>query len=327
MMGVSPSHGEASVSKPSSDNQTDDLPTPLISINIPQSLLKKPTSPITHTYIRKNVKKVSSLLVPSPTKPSTPLIEHSPLENIKRETTGVSPNPKKVLNKEKEEHIGCKAHTTDFAQSAGQDGVNISKTFPMATLGEQSSKGPICQETKGVEGASARQKTSTTKRSKDPSRVVNTPKGGEDRYNYQELMDTIGNINLDVIKRGSDIEEMKLVILSQQVQITKLKKMVMKLVQKNKRKQYVLKKSGDAFNKAEKQDEGEKHSPIGMEDQFKGELNKETENSKAAETEPAAVTEKEVETEKTATETSLSREEMEIAETLVKANNDTPKAT
>ncbi|KAI3746836.1 hypothetical protein L6452_09278 [Arctium lappa] len=96
----------------------------------------------------------------------------------------------------------------------------------MATLGEHSSKGPRCQETKGVEGAYARQKT-PTKRSKDPSRMVNTPKGGEDRYNYEELMDTIGNINIDVLKQGADIEEMKLVILSQQVQITKLKKMVL----------------------------------------------------------------------------------------------------
>ncbi|KAI3701743.1 hypothetical protein L6452_27053 [Arctium lappa] len=192
---------------------------------------------------------------------------------------GVSPNPKKVLNKEKEEHIGCKAHTTDFAQSAGQDSVNISKTFPMATLGEQSSKGPRCQETKGVEGAFARQKTST-KRSKDPSWVVNTPKGGEDIYNYDELMETMGNINLDVIKQGADIEEMKLVILSQQVQITKLKKMVLRLVKKKRRKQYVLKKRGDDFNKGERQAEGEKQSPVGMESKAKLDTPKATPKAK-----------------------------------------------
>ncbi|KAI3672560.1 hypothetical protein L6452_38651 [Arctium lappa] len=106
------------------------------------------------------------------------------------------------------------AHTTDYAQSAGQDSVNIPKTFPTATLGEQSSKGPRCQETKGVEGASSRKKT-PTRRSKDPSKVVKTPKGGEHRYTYNELMETIANVNLDVIKQGSEIEEMKKVIISQ----------------------------------------------------------------------------------------------------------------
>ncbi|KAI3735607.1 hypothetical protein L6452_15114 [Arctium lappa] len=120
----------------------------------------------------------------------------------------------------------------------GQDSVNIFKTFPTATLGEQSSKGPRCQETKGV---NTRQKT-PTKTSKDPSKVVNTPKGGEDRYNYEELMETIANVNLDVLKQGAEIEEMKMVILSQQVQITKLKKMVLRLVQKKRRTQFVLKK-------------------------------------------------------------------------------------
>ncbi|KAI3677943.1 hypothetical protein L6452_37217 [Arctium lappa] len=124
-----------------------------------------------------------------------------------------------------------KRPSKDFS---GQDSVNIFKTFPTATLGEQSSKGPRCQETKRVEDASARQKT-PTKRSKDPSRVVNTPKRSEDRYNYEELMETLGNINLDVLKQGAEIEEMKLVILSQQVQISKLKKMVLRLVQEKKR--------------------------------------------------------------------------------------------
>ncbi|KAI3715037.1 hypothetical protein L6452_22002 [Arctium lappa] len=172
----------------------------------------------------------------------------------------------------------------------------------MATLNEQSFKGPRCQETKGVEGDSARQKTSTTKCSNDPSKGGNTPGEGEDRYNYQELMDTMGNINLDVIKQGSDIKEMKLVILSQQVQITKLKKLVKKLVQKRKRKQFVLKKRADAFKKGEKQDEKEKLSP--------------------SEKAQAAVNEK-----TQAAVTGLSVEELEIVETLVKAKNETPKAT
>ncbi|KAI3718170.1 hypothetical protein L6452_19025 [Arctium lappa] len=304
MMIVSPTHGEASVSKPSSDNQTDDLPTPLISINIPPSLLKKPTSPITHTYIRKKVKKVPSLLVPSPTKPSSPIMEHSPLENIQRETTGVSPNPKKVLNKEKEEHMGCKAHTTDFAQSAGQDSVNISKTFPMATLGEQSSRDPRCQETKGVEGASARQRT-PTKSSSDLPRV------------------------------GKLIEEIQIVILSQQVQISKLKKMVLKHVQKKKRTKFIMKKRSiphDASKEGDNRAESEKQSPLGMDSTFEGEKGKEAETSTAVETEPEVETFKKAASiglaaETEATVTRLSIEEIEIAETLLKAKTSTPKAT
>ncbi|KAI3735815.1 hypothetical protein L6452_15333 [Arctium lappa] len=55
MMGVSPSHGEASGSQPTSDHPTDDLPTPLVSSNPPQIPIVKPTSPITKTYIRKKV--------------------------------------------------------------------------------------------------------------------------------------------------------------------------------------------------------------------------------------------------------------------------------
>ncbi|KAI3685125.1 hypothetical protein L6452_34359 [Arctium lappa] len=217
--------------------------------------------------MRKKVKKAPSLLVPSPTKPLSSLMENSPLENIYRETTGVSPNPKEVLTEEMHEHMGEKDATT-FA-STEEDSGNINKTSPMATLDEQSSKGPRCQETKGVEGAFTRQKTSTTKRSNDPPKVVNTPKGGEDRYDYNELMETMGNINLDVIKQGKNIEEMKL---------------------------------------GENQEaEAEKESTSEMGFDFEGE--------KVTEIEPQAA------------ETRLSVEELEVAETLVKAKNDTPKAT
>ncbi|KAI3685687.1 hypothetical protein L6452_34943 [Arctium lappa] len=222
----------------------------------------------------------------------------------------------------------------------GQDSVDIFKTFPTATLGEQSSKGPRCQETKGVEGACARQKTST-KRSKDPSTVVNTPKGGEDRYNYEDMMETIANVNLDVLKQGAEIKEMKLVILSQQVQITKLKKMVLRLVQKKKRTQFVLKKSSiprDASKKGESQAEVDKQSPVRMKVKFEGETSVEKEREIGAKsvkevvTTPTAVTAKEVETTPAAVttpaaETKLSREEIQIAKTLVKAKLDTPKAT
>ncbi|KAI3681115.1 hypothetical protein L6452_35898 [Arctium lappa] len=270
--------------------------------------------------------KVPSLLVSSPEQPTSPLMEHSPLENIQRETTGVSPNPKKVLSKEKEEHVGSKAHTTDFAQGMDQDSVNIFKTLPTETLDEQSSKGPRCQETKGVAGASARQKAST-KRSKDLSRVVNTPKGGEDRYNYDELMKTIGNVNLDVISQGKEIKEMKQVIISQQEQIAKLKKLVLKLVHKRKRTKFVLKIRGNAHDASKKRENSEAME-FQVEGEFSGVAEKkgEKETEKEAETDEAAEIEKETKTQPTAV-IEMSMEEIEIAKTLVKAKHDTPKAT
>ncbi|KAI3758536.1 hypothetical protein L6452_06101 [Arctium lappa] len=194
-------------------------------------------------------------------------------------------------------------------------------------------KVPGAKKPRGVEGVSARQKT-PTKTSKDPSRVVNTPKGGEDRYNYVELMKTIANVNLDVIKQGVEIEEMKLVILSQQMQISNLKKMVLRLVQKKKRKQFVLQKRSiphDASKKGDSQAEFEKQSPVRMESHFEGEIGAEVETTKEVENTSAAVTTPEVvtavETDKVAAETGMSAEEIAIAETLVKAKNDTPKAT
>ncbi|KAI3718957.1 hypothetical protein L6452_19842 [Arctium lappa] len=231
--------------------------------------------------------------------------DNFPSENIQRETTGVSPNPKKVLNKEKEEHVGNEAHTTDFAQSVGQDSVNIFKTFPTETLGEQSSKGP---------------------------RVVNTPKEGEDRYTYDELMDTLGTLSQEITDQALEIKDMQQVILSQQLQITKLKKMLLRLVHKKKKTKFVLKMRSidhDASKKGETTEaETEKQSPVGMESKFEGELGTEAENSKAAEISLAAEIEKAaVETEKVATETRLTIEEIQIAETLVKAKADTPKAT
>ncbi|KAI3759103.1 hypothetical protein L6452_06678 [Arctium lappa] len=134
--------GMASGSSLSLDHPTESQSQPSISISIPQSLLQKPTSPITNTYIRKKVKKAPSLLVPSPTKPLSPLMEISPLENIYRETTRVSPNPKEVLTEEMPEHMGEKAATTPA--STEEDSGNINKTSPMATLNEQSFKGPRC---------------------------------------------------------------------------------------------------------------------------------------------------------------------------------------
>ncbi|KAI3692633.1 hypothetical protein L6452_32453 [Arctium lappa] len=342
MMVVSqPQEGMAAGSRPSLDNPNASQSQPSHSISIPQSLLHKPTSPLTRTYKRKQVKKAPSLLVPSPTKPLSPLLEHSPIENIQRESNRVSPNPQEVLFKEMEEHMGEKAATT--SASTEKDSGNISKTFPMATLNEQSFKGPRCQETTGVDSASARQQDSTTKKSHDPLKEGNTFGEGEGRYNYQELMDAMGNINLDVIQQGKDIEEMKMVILSQQVQIAKLMKMVTRLIQKKRRKQFVLKKRAnvqDPFNKGEKQEgETEKESSAEKRVEVEGETEhgieaKTVNTAKTEETVNAAKTEETINAaevqeaaETEAAEAGLSVEEMEIVETLVKAKNDTPKAS
>ncbi|KAI3759566.1 hypothetical protein L6452_07465 [Arctium lappa] len=300
--------GMAAGSRPSLDIPTASQTQPSHSISIPQSLLHKPNSPITQTYKRKQVKKVPSLLVPSPTKPLSPLREDSPLENIYRETTGVSPNPKEVLSEVEVEHMGEKVATT--SASTEKNIGNISKTFPMATLGEQSSKGPRCQETTGVDSASARQKTSINKRSYDPSKEGNTSGEGEDRYNYQELMDAMGNINMDVIKQGQEIEELKLIVLSQQEQIIKLKQMVRKLNLQRKKKQFVLRRRKPVTD-APKKGESESDAKAKREQESKHDV--EGENEKAAETEPAAET--------------INTAKLEIAETLIKAKHDTPKVT
>ncbi|KAI3758865.1 hypothetical protein L6452_06437 [Arctium lappa] len=299
MMVVSQTNeGMAAGSRPPLDQPTASQSPPSHSKSIPQSHLAKPTSPITQTYKRKQVKKAPSLLVPTSPKPLSPLKENSPLENIHRETKGVSPNPKEVLSEEEEEHMGDEAATTPA--STEEESGNINKTSPMATLNEQSFEGPWCQETTGVDSASARQKTSTNKRSNDPSKEGNT----------------------------SREEEMKLVILSQQVQITKLKKLVTRLVQKRRRKQFVLKKRAkaqDAYTKGENQEnetEKESKSEMGfdVEGEIEAEIVKETEFAQEAETVNVAEV-------KEAAVTGLSVEELEIAETLVKAKNNTPKAT
>ncbi|KAI3692783.1 hypothetical protein L6452_32606 [Arctium lappa] len=343
--------GMASGSRPSLDQPKKSQSQPSITISIPQSLVQKPTSPITNTYIKKNVKKAPSLLVPSPTDPLSPLMDYSPLENIYRETTGVSPNPKEVFNEEMNEHMGAKAATTPA--STEEVSGNINKTFPMATLGEQSSKGLRCQETTGVAGASARQKTSTTKRSNDPSKGGNTSGEGD----YYELMEAMGNINMDVIKQGKEIEELKLIILSQQEQIVNLEHMVKRLIQKKKKKQFVLKRREPVTDAPKK---GESEVEVNMEDakdkgeqekvDFEGEqqaVENETEFVHVAEKEKAAVTETEQTTVTVnAAESSKAAEtvntaelnqaaeivqevltDLEIAETLIKAKHDTPKVT
>ncbi|KAJ9546591.1 hypothetical protein OSB04_019134 [Centaurea solstitialis] len=167
MMRVNHPQGEASGLQPTQPSiPTDDLPTP-ITDTIPQSLDTTPT-PTLKRYIRKNRGAPSS----SGSKPQEPLsqqLEHSPSDNIKRETSGVMPHSsiKKVPSKEMEGHVVGEAQTTDVAQGVHQDSLNIAKTPTTATPIEQSKGGPRCQETKGASSASARLKTNV-KKLKDP---------------------------------------------------------------------------------------------------------------------------------------------------------------
>ncbi|KAJ9548467.1 hypothetical protein OSB04_021010 [Centaurea solstitialis] len=139
---------------------------------------------------------VPSSSMPSIPEPLSPSLEHSPIDIPQRESPRVSPNSQKVPSKEEVGHVDCKAQPTAHVQGAEQDRLNINKTFSMATQDEQSSRGPGCQETMGVAGASARQRTSTNF-SKDPSRAGNTPEHGEDRYTSDELMVAMGKIAAD----------------------------------------------------------------------------------------------------------------------------------
>ncbi|KAI3715186.1 hypothetical protein L6452_22157 [Arctium lappa] len=111
--------------------------------------------------------------------------------------------------------MGDEAATT--SASTEKDSGNINKTSPMATLNEQSFKGPRCQETTGVDSAFARQKTSTNKRSNDPSIGGNTPGEGEDKYDYDELMETM---DCQIKENGDKVsakEEKKAVCLKEEV--------------------------------------------------------------------------------------------------------------
>ena len=166
---------------------------------LPQSLIHRLTPSVQKTYFsKKKAKKVPPSLESSPKQPQSPLVDNVPLENIQRETTGVSSNPKDVLSKEMDEHMDDRAHTTASAQGVVQDNVNIPKTLSMATLSKKLPKGPRCQETKGEASAFARQKAAS-KSSSDIPKVVNTPKGIEDSFNYSqdELMETWTNVLKD----------------------------------------------------------------------------------------------------------------------------------
>ncbi|KAI3719825.1 hypothetical protein L6452_20730 [Arctium lappa] len=163
-------------------------------------------------------------------------------------------------------------------------------------------------------------------------------------------MDAMGNINLDVINQGKDIEELKLIVLSQQAQISKLKNLVKRWVQKKRKKQFVLRRRKlvtDAPKKGELEAEDkleadtykwEKHSVEGEIDEVSKETVQAAEtSSRAAVKEQAAVTvnatgsSQAAETVNTA-ELKEAAEivqevltNLEIAETLIKAKHDTPK--
>ncbi|KAJ9555635.1 hypothetical protein OSB04_010249 [Centaurea solstitialis] len=197
MMRVNHPQGEASGLQPTQPSiPTDDLPTP-ITDTIPQSLDSTPT-PSLKQYIRKNRGARSS----SGSKPHEPLshqLEHSPSDNIQRETPRVMPHSsiKKVPSKEMEGHVVGEAQTTDVAQGMHQDSLNIAKTPTTATPIEQSKGGPRCQETKGASSASTRLKTNV-KKLKDPVMEVNTPKPGEGSFSQKELMDNFTAIAKDL---------------------------------------------------------------------------------------------------------------------------------
>ncbi|KAJ9535789.1 hypothetical protein OSB04_un001058 [Centaurea solstitialis] len=175
-----------------------------------------PTPSLTKDFTRHSG--VPSSSMPSIPEPLSPSLEHSPMDIPQRESPRVSPNSQKVPSKEEAGHVDCKAQPTAHVQGAEQDRLNINKTFSMATQDEQSSRGPGCQETMGVAGASARQRT-TTNFSKDPSRAGNTPEHGEDRYTSDEMMVAMGKI-------AADCTEALTLAKSQAVLISDLQKVV-----------------------------------------------------------------------------------------------------
>ncbi|KAI3758714.1 hypothetical protein L6452_06285 [Arctium lappa] len=134
--------------------------------------------------------------------------------------------------------------------------------------------------------------------SKDPSRVDKTPKEGEDRYTYWELIEALANINVDVVNQGKEIKELQQVVISQQEQISKLKQLVGKLIARKRRNQFVLRRRKGANKKEENASKkGENSILEQIDQQIEGEF---VDEKKAAETTPAAVTTPEAETVTTA---------------------------
>ncbi|KAI3665458.1 hypothetical protein L6452_44085 [Arctium lappa] len=308
--------GMASGSRPSLDHPIESQTQPSTTISLPQSLVHMPTPVLTKTYAKRKVHKAPSLVVP-PTnpEPQSPLMEHSPLENINRETTGVSPNPKEVLTEEMYEHVGEKVATTPA--STEEDSGNIIRPSPWQLW-----------------------KTSTTKSSNDPSKWGNTPREGEDRYDYHELISAMSKMATKLDSQKQVVNELKKVIINQQEEISSLKKLVQKVVQKKKKQRFVLRQRKPVDDAPKK---GESEAEINLEREIHGvegefdvkAVEKDTVfeevavTDKAAETVSAAETNEAAEIVQEVLSDLISRnlEEIEIAEALIKAKHDTPKVT
>ena len=92
MMGVTPTQGEGSgLYSESTGTPLDTQPIPTTA-HIPQSSIDQTPTPTLKTYKSKKTKRAPSSIESTPLQPVSPLVEHSPQENIERETIGVSPN-------------------------------------------------------------------------------------------------------------------------------------------------------------------------------------------------------------------------------------------
>ncbi|KAJ9538966.1 hypothetical protein OSB04_031699 [Centaurea solstitialis] len=190
--GVTHSQDEDSSLQPKHSNTPPKiLPTSSTS-KIPQIIVSSTPNPSLKSFTRRH-REAPSFSVATTHEPASPSLEHSPMEFIQKDSPRVCPNSQKVPSQEKEGHVDGKAQPTVHAQGARQDRLNITKTFSTVTQGEQSSRGPGCQETMGVVGASARQRTSTNTFN-DPSKAGQTPEHGEDRYTTDEVMVDMGKL-------------------------------------------------------------------------------------------------------------------------------------
>ena len=91
MVGVTHSQGEGLGMHPKSTGTPPDTqPTPSTT-NIPQSPSDQTPEPTLKKYKRTKAKRVPSSLDSTPPQPESPLVEHSPQENIQREHIGLSP--------------------------------------------------------------------------------------------------------------------------------------------------------------------------------------------------------------------------------------------
>lgn len=153
----------------------------------------------------------------------------------------MSPNLKKVVYKEGDEHVE-RAQPTVFAPSTEQDRLKGIKTQSIATLGFEvpfgtaSPGGPRSRDTMGEVNAHARHEATSKFTSKNPPKVGTPSRKGDDRfkYTYDELMAFCTNLCEDLLKHVE-------LINSQQKEIDALKRVVFKLVNKKEKKKFQLK--------------------------------------------------------------------------------------